>query len=343
MWISLLVFAVALAYRAYINRGQTKGTPDEKLYSIYAHRWRPGKSYGETIDDFLAKKDLEIPPTRFGFFAVCALASFGKKDWTQCFRPVTWVAAGSAALTAPLAYQVTQDLPSSLLVASSPLSLFLSRRALQDSFTGLLLLVGVWAVHLENAWLLAVALAFALISREAVLLYIPAFLAAWILKCGLWLEGSVAMVVGTVSAVVMYYSIGGRKLLAVLRKLKQPTDYVRRFQSGLPHRLLVDVALVSPVVLVAVLMTWERAPLWLLAFVGVALLVHAGVTPKNMRFLLIVDVCLRMLCAWLPGPWPWVVLALGSIADLWLYRAFGKCEDPVTANLVVKSGMYLES
>lgn len=235
-----------------------------------------------------------------------------------------------------MAFQVTHDLPSSLLVASSPLSFFLSRRALQDSFTGLLLLVGVWAVHLESSWLLAVAVALALISREAVLLYVPAYLAAWILKSGAehWIEGAVALAAGTASAVMAYYAAGGRKLVAVFRKLRQTTDYVRRFQSGMPHRILVDLALVSPVVLVAVLVNWGPAPSWLFGFVAGSVAVHAFITPKNVRFLLVVDIVLRMMCASLPEPWSWAVLVTGSVMDLLLYRAFGKCEDPVTLILL---------
>jgi hypothetical protein len=340
---SVLVFAVALAYRVYINRGQTKGTPDEKLYSIYAHMWRPGEVYRKAVEAFLAKPSLEIPPTRFGFFAVCASFCRGRKDWPQCFRPVTWVAAVSAAFAAPVAYQVTRDLPSSLLVASAPLSLFLSRRALQDSFTGLLLLVGVWAIYLQNVWLLVAATTLALISREALLLYLPSLLLGWGLRTSHWGLGAGALMASTAFALLAFYAAGGRQLMAVLKKLGQPTDYVRRFQSGPPHRLLVDMLLVSPVVTVTALVSWHRAPIWLLAFVGSALAIHSVITPKNIRFLLVVDVGTRMLCAGLPGPWPWIVLALGSVADLWLYRTFGKCEDPVTANLIMKSGMYLES
>lgn len=344
-WVSLAVVIVAsFAYRVYINRGQTKGVPDEKRYSIYAYTWRPGKRYKKEVDEFLGMPGLEIPPTRFGFFGVCALASFGRKEWTQCFKPVTWVAAVSAALTAPVSYFITEDLPSSLLVASSPLSLFLSRRALQDSFTALLMLLGVWAIHLANPWLLGISVVLALISREAMVLYLPALAAAWAVRTGVpyWFSGALALTLGTLGAIAAFYAVGGRRLIDIFKKLQQSTDYVRRFQSGMPHRMLVDMALVSPVVTLAVLANWSAGPLWLVTFAGIALLTHSGITPKNIRFLLVVDISARMLCASLPGPWPWVVLVAGSIADFYLYRAFGKVEDPVTANLVVKSGMYLE-
>lgn len=343
LWLfGLIVLAVAVAIRIYINRGQTTGSPDEKRYTLYAFHWRPGKSFTKDVDTFLALPGLEIPPTRVGFFAICRLTTLRKKEWSRCFPTITWIAAISAALTAPLAFLVTHDLPSSLLVASSPLSLYLSRRALQDSFTALLLLGAVWAVHLQNPWLLGVMSCLALLSREALLVYLPALLLAWCIKTGHWLNGGVALALGLLAAIGVFYALGGRRLVAVFKKLKQPTDYVRRFQSGMPHRILVDLTLVSPVIVVAVLASWAYGPRWLLAFTIGAVVTHACINPKNVRFMLIVDVCLRMLCASLPGPWPWIVLALGVPVDIWLYRAFGTTIDPVTNNLMLRTRMYLE-
>lgn len=341
--LSLLVFVVGLAYRAYINRiRRNVATPDEKVYCTYALTWKPGQAYARAVEDFIKKPGLEIPPTRFGFFALCSIFNRNRPNWTLCFRPVTWISAISAAFLAPLAYQVTHDLPSSLLVASSPLSLFLSRKALQDTFSCVWLLSGVWAIHLGNPWMLGASVVLALASREALVLYLPAFLVAWGLHTGLWVTGGLAVSLGIVVAVLAFYTLGGRQLLGVFRKLKQPTDYIRRFQSGMPHRLLVDLVLISPISLLVVLTSWSFAPLWLLAFTGVAMVVHSAITPKNVRFLLIIDICSRMLCAGLPGPWPWIVLVAGSVADLFLYRAIRDMEDPVTANLVVKLGMYQE-
>ncbi len=344
LWVSLtVIIAISFALRVYVNRGQTWGTPDEKRYSMHAYSWRPGKVFTDAIEAFITKEALEIPPTRYAFFAVAALVNRRKKDWTQCFRPMTWIAAVCGALTAPVAFLMTLNLPSSLLVASAPLSLFLSRRALQDTFTGLFLVFALLGLQLGNPWLLGAATSIALASREAVVLYLPALFVAWLLRTsGHWPSAAITLSASVLATVVGYYAIGGRKLVAVFRKLKQPTDYVRRFQSGMPHRVLTDLALVSPVTLIAALVGWQWMPLWLVGFLGAAILVHAFVTPKNVRFLLIVDLGMRIACAWLPDPWPWVVLVVSSVSDFFLYKAFGKVEDPVTANLVMKCGMYLE-
>lgn len=131
--------------------------------------------------------------------------------------------------------------------------------------------------------------------------------------------------------------------MAIFKKLRQSTDYVRRFQSGTPHRVVTDLILVSPVTTLSSLVACSWAPWWLIGFVGVGALTHAFITPKNARFLLAVDLGIRMLCAWLPGPWPWVVLVFGGYFDFKLYRAFSQVRDTVTYNLVVASNMYSEN
>jgi hypothetical protein len=130
-------------------------------------------------------------------------------------------------------------------------------------------------------------------------------------------------------------------LSAVFRKLRKPTDYVLRVQAGGPHRVLIDQLFVSPVTTVGALVACLQAPLWLVSFVGTALLVHAFVIPKNVRFMLVVDLGMRMLCASLPGFAPWVVLCLGTVSDVLLYRALYKTNDPVTYDLVLKTGMFV--
>ncbi len=342
LWLCLPLFFVALTYRAYINKGQVTATPDEKVYSTYAITWRAGRAYREAVEAFLSRPGLEIPPTRYGFFALSALVNRKRSSWTQSFRPVIWISAVAGALTVPAAYLVTHDLRSSLLVASSPLSLMLSRKALQDTLTAFFMVLALWGVQTGNTWILGTATACALASREALIFYLPAIFVAWGLRTGRWVEGSIALGGATVLAVMGFYALGGRKLLTIFRKLRRPTDYIRRFQSGPLHRLLVDLVLISPLVTVATLMGWSRVPVWLAAFAGTALVLHSFITPKNVRFLLVVDLAIRMMCASLPNPILWAVLVLGSVADLWLYRALGKIEDPVTANLVVRSGMYLE-
>jgi hypothetical protein len=340
LWLCLPIFSIALALRVAINKGQVTATPDEKVYSTYAYLWRAGKKYSEAVENFLSKPGLEIPPTRYGFFAVSALVNRGRSSWTSCFRPVIWISAVFGALAAPAAYLITADLPSSLLVASSPLSLILSRKALQDTFTALFVIFALWGVCLENVWVLGASIAGALASREAVLLYLPALFVSWGLKTGHWMNGGLVLIVATGAATLGFYGLGGRHLVSVFRKLRQPTAYVRRFQSGPLHRLLVDLMLVSPLTVFAALTSWAYAPIWLTGFVGIALMTHSLVTPKNVRFLLIVDLAIRMMCAFIPGPVSWGVLLAGLCADFWVYRAVGKVEDPVTVNLVARSRMY---
>jgi hypothetical protein len=178
-------------------------------------------------------------------------------------------------------------------------------------------------------------------SREALLLYTPALFAAWGFRTGDWILGGGVLMVGTLGSVVLFYLLGGRDLGAIFRKLNKPTDYVLRVQAGSPHRVLIDQMFVSPVTTVGALVACLQAPTWLVSFVAGALLVHAFVTPKNVRFMLAVDIGMRMLCASLPGVMPWVVLGFGGISDLLLYRVFYLTNDPVTYDLVLKTKMFV--
>lgn len=338
--LSFLVFAVALAIRIYLNRGQTWGTPDEKTYSTYAQTWRPGSKYRGAVKRFIDAPGLDIPPTRYGFFAVCSgVVALLKKP---AYQTLTWVAAASGALCAPLAFQITDSLPASLLIVSSALSLILSRRALQDTFAALMVMLALWAIHLQSVSLFGVAVLLMLATREALLLYLPAIGLAWWVATGKPVMGALAGFSGGLAAIGLYHLLGGRWLVSVFRKLRQPTDYVRRLQSGMNHRVLVDLVLVSPITVVGAIVASQWAPLWLTAFTGVALATHACITPKNVRFLLILDLSTRMLCAWLPGPWSWTVLGFGAFLDWQVFRAIKETRDTVTYNLVVKLGMYLE-
>lgn len=338
----LALFAVAFGCRFLINRGITVATPDDQRYAAYASNWRAGSAYRAEVEAFLAKSELEIPPTRYGFFAICALASRGRSTWQQCLGPITWVAACSGAMAAPIAFLITRDPWSSLLVVSSPLSLMLSRRALQDTFSSLFVLLAILSACLGNPWFFGASVAMMLATREAQLLFLPALLVAWHLATKDWLIGSAAALGGVVLAVSGFYLLGGRHLLSVFKKLGQSTDYVRRFQAGMGHRPLVDLVLVSPVTTIAGAVACVWAPKWLIGFVAVALGTHALITPKNVRFLLALEIGLRMLCAWLPSPWNWAILGAGLLSDLRMYFAVGGCKDPVTYNLVVRTGMYTE-
>jgi hypothetical protein len=341
LWLCLPLFSIAFAIRVKVNRGHTWGTPDEKTYTTYAQTWRPGAPYLPFIQKFLGSKELDdIPPTRYGFYALCAgLVAVLK---SHPFRTVTWVAAVAGALASPVSFAITGSLPAAVLVGTSALSLTLSRRAFQDTFAALALMLGLWAIHLQSVGLLFVSAWLALATREALLLYLPSLYLAWLVARGSWLSGGIALSLSGVSAVTIYHLLGGRQVLDVFRKLRQPTDYVRRFQSGLPHRVLVDLLMVSPVTMVGAFVAVPFSPGWLVCFVMGALGTHAFITPKNVRFILVVDLGTRMLCAWLPGPWPWVVLILGSLSDLALYRVFGRTKDPVSYNLLVATRMYSE-
>jgi 4-amino-4-deoxy-L-arabinose transferase-like glycosyltransferase len=260
-----------------------------------------------------------------------------------------------------------------LLVAVAPLQLQLSRRALQDGFFSLTVLVALWAFWERSrserkAWdaLLGSALLAAVLTKESSVILTLFFLAA--LLYPVWLTsapvpfshstlGAIVLPLPA-AAVIIYGLIPDLSLLARVLggwlAAAERAPYAVAYSSGYWFRYLVDFLLLSPVVAILAIgrdfvpereigrRFIERTTLVL--FVAFSML-----SLKNIRYVSFLDVPIRMLAVMSLGALlhrvelggtRGVALAAATIVvalyDLVLFHAVfirSGVYDPVTANL----------
>jgi hypothetical protein len=318
--------------------------PDERTYfemgrTLREHGLRRGFQ-------LLAERFLGAPgaaalpsPIRYGWALLAAsvgthrralsLASFALAPAALAWA--LWETGGGWPLTAV----------SLALAASSPLLWILGRWSLQDAPVAVLALVALGFALRGDAVGLGLTLAALLACKEAAGLYVPALALSWWLSGAGWLLFAGALtgagVIWCAGALAAY----GRKALPVLlRALRgHGTDYTARYQSGAPHRLLVDLVLVSPFV---VLLAAQQFGMMLL--VTAIAIPHAAAPVRNVRNILAADLLMRHAAAV-------ALLALESISAsvlgllaLLAYDAITAYRlrniyDPVTASLTRELGM----
>lgn len=220
-------------------------------------------------------------------------------------------------------------------LALSPLLCLLGRRALQDApIAGLVLVALGFALRAEPVGL-AVTLVLLLATKEAAGLYIPALAAVWFVAGGSALSFAVAVTAAVVVCVVVWRVIFGRRWLTLFRRATagHDTPYSREHQSGWPHRLLVDLFLVSPAIVLGAAAGFTPSPL--LLFAATALLAHALAPIRNVRFVLAVDLALRAFVALtFPVAIPFLILI-----DVGIALRIRNVYDPVTHSLAQALGM----
>jgi len=224
---------------------------------------------------------------------------------------------------------------SAALVAASPLLWQLGGRALQDVTVALFaaLMIGAATHGIVIGFAASV---FCLLSiKEASALLVPvALLAAWLSGQDALALGA-AGAIGALVALLVMRAIVGPNTLRVFRKAKlaHGNEYAKTHQSGAPHRLLVDLTLVSPAVALAFCATSPSLPIVMLVAATIAL--HDLAPIRNVRTILIVDLVARC----------WVATQLGAIAipllavDAYVYTRIRHIYDPVTSELTRALGM----
>lgn len=171
--------------------------------------------------------------------------------------------------------------------------------------------------------------------KEAGILYLPALGLAAVLS-GAPILGTLAALTGaTLAWALATRLILGKSTGAILRAIRgaHDSDYSKRFQRGGAHRLFVDLALCSPVVLVAALVDYPIA-----AFVVASLVAH-GLSPvNNVRTVLGVEIVLRLALVPFVAMRP-EYLALILVVDLFILKKLRDVYDPTTAALTKALGM----
>jgi hypothetical protein len=318
--------------------------PDERSYfemgrTLRAHGLRRG--FRLLAERFLRDPaaDEQPSPIRYGWALVAAAIGHQRRALSLASIALAPLALTWALWETGGGWQRTAV--TLALAASSPLLWMLGRRSLQDAPVAVLALVALGLVLRGDAVGLGLTLAALLACKEAAGLYVPALALSWWLSGAAWLPFAGALTGAGVLWSAGAFAAYGRKALPVLlRALRgHGTDYTARYQSGAPHRLLVDLVLVSPFV---VLLAAQQVGMVLL--VAAIVIPHAAAPVRNVRNILAADLLMRAAAAV-------VLVALESIAAsalgllaLIAYDAITayrlrKIYDPVTAGLTRELGM----
>lgn len=290
---------------------------DETVYSIQAkHVAVHGLGgYRRLVQEFLAVPAAwQFPsPARFGWIWLCAIGMRGGLRRDPRGVAAISAAAGVAAhaLMMAIAFELGGHLAmlaSGALGLLAPLALHLGRRALQDSAVVAATLAAVYAM-LEAPWLLLPALLILLSLKESSLLAWPALFVVALIR-GLELADLAAFALAPlIFAAALALFAGDWRAVPKLAKAiakGQRTAYSKRFQAGPPQRGLVDLASLSPLVLVGAGLGAYAAPS-IAAFAALLLLAHGALPIQNIRFAASADAALRIVAAvWLatlPAVW----------------------------------------
>ncbi|WP_242342804.1 glycosyltransferase family 39 protein [Anaeromyxobacter terrae] len=305
---------------------------------------------------------------RWGWYGIGAVVCKAQPDCSH--RSLAWISTLAGILVVLLAYAVGRArlgeraaLLGAAFVAASPLQLGLGRRALQDELVCATVLAALWtalrvldAPNGARAWgryaaaISAASLAFAV--KETFVLYAPAFIALWLFTRarrggGRPLDAALLLV-----PPLVYY--GGYCLLthsgtqffemARVAVSSLGSEYARQYQSGPPHRYLVDLLVLSPVpVLLAIgagasivssRVQAVSGPRQLAAFAALALASFALVS-KSVRFVAAPDALVSLLAAWFV-----ISLAERSRTPLRLIAAAGMIV--VASNLWIFDRVFLQ-
>jgi 4-amino-4-deoxy-L-arabinose transferase-like glycosyltransferase len=375
-----LVLLFAAALRFYWNDVQTYfPLADEGRYlaDVQILVERGIASYPAIVNGFLDNSARWVYPNplRWGYLGVAALFCGITHDLS--FRALATLSTMAGILSVLLTYLIGAELlerPAAIagaaLMATSPLQLALGRRALADELFCLAFLLSIFTLlrHLreEDAgkrarWLIGwiVATTFAIAVKEQFLMVYPIVLLFW------WLRGgrrfTPRLVMMWVLPPLLYFStfcLLSASLTKFFRVAWIITSvmgapYASQYQSGPPHRILIDFLAIAPIVTIVAIVAAafltlqlvhrEEGEWQLMILLAGILALHALLPSKNLRYLIEADPLFRLLAASFVWKqirarglgWPTTIAALGlnGAAELALFVTIfirGGVYDPVT-------------
>lgn len=348
MTTAVIICLIALAVLKLTLNTVTKfSTADETMMRVRALRVAlPGYSHEREVERWPNDAyELKFP----GMTRFAALFLYGViyRITGSCSARVITAVSTLAGIAIPvlcwaIAHRVApgSELAAVVLTGLSPLVLHLGRRALLDAQTCALALAVIVAGLYGQMMTAAVLLALMVAVKETTVTHVPT-----IAVC-LWMAGvpevSIEPILfgGGCLYVTAFFAIGGgTKAIKAYRLAVRAskTDEYGRYQEGGIHRLLIDLALISPVALSAA----SRSTLWVVMIPALILLaVHAALpVAQAIRMTLTADVLMRLAAAQViaHSAHPIVWLCVAAAVDVALFRKVfpkvGGVYDPITANL----------
>lgn len=327
----ILLFAGAL--RFYWNNVESYSPADESHYLRDAGALVQGgiTSYPALVDGYLGDptRHLFPSPLRWGYLGLASL--FCSLTGVVSFRALATLSTIAGLLSVLLTFLIGVELvgrPAAIfgtaLVTTSPLQLALGRRALADPLFCLAFLLAIFMLlrylRAKNpgeragwliGWIAATTLTIAV--KEQFLLVYPVVLLFWWFRSRRLLTPSLLL---TWTAPPLLYTAIFCLLSASMSKFfkvvwitvsSMGATYTAQYQSGPPHRILIDSLAIAPLVTVAAILAagfialrlsncaeTERHLLLLCAGILVA---HAMLPSKNLRYLIELDPLARLLVA----------------------------------------------
>lgn len=306
--------------------------PDEIVYRRSAQTIRDyGIVRGSRLlaERFLAEPNSAAFPSPIRWLWTLACAVVGTKRLALASLALVPLAASWALWRVNPSWQILA------LAASSPLLWIVARRELQDGPVAALTLVALGFALRGDPVALGLTLAALLAVKEVSPLAWPALCVGWFLQGHHWWPLALALAGASALWALLTLAVFRRDAIPVIRRALggHGTQYTRDHQRGGIHRLFVDVALLSPLVLIAALGEPPgivgRALVWIL-------FAHALVKVQNARTVLAADILLRALAAATAPLW---ILGILIACDAWIIWRTRRVYDPVTAELTSALGM----
>lgn len=357
LFLPLLVIAAAI--RIAVNNVVAFSRADETVYLLYARALAAGEGYPKLIRMFVDDPGMWVfpNPLRWSYLGLASLCSSSHHALATLSTLSGIVAVALTYWVARELFDETAALAAAALAATSPLQLALGRRALADEFFCVAVLASIAALLLYArtkrlpwlaAWIAATTIAIA--AKEQFLFLYPVLLLFW------WLRTRAVHWAWALPPFLFYavFCALARDLTSFFRIARIITSamtapYAEQYQSGPPHRLLLDSLAIAPLVTIVALAAIVgiglrrdafAPPYRQLALLAAGILaVHAALPSQNLRYIVAADPLLRILgAAFLlhdarPGRWLGGALAVNAAAELLLFhRVFiaGQVYDPVT-------------
>lgn len=372
------ILAGAALLRLALNDVATYSPADESVYVDLSRRLGEGgyfSAYAGIAREWIADPSWwRYPsPLRCGYLALTTFAT-RLVDYADP-RVLAWISTLAGIAVVPLLFVTARRLAgtrTALLAAAfaavSPIELALGRRALQDevlcaaallAFASIVAMLDDGARPILRTALAIAALTFALSIKETFLFLFPA------LAVFVWLDlrprrpGLRHLALFLAPPLLWWTS-----LAALARDVTMPyrtarlvassmaARYVVQYQSGPPHRVLLDFLIVAPLVavlacgavaLMASGANTNRRARALAALVVLGFAAFALVSSKNLRFTVMLDPLVRLLAAWIvvlprdgAGSRASTIIGVAAMnlaIELELFRAVfitGAVYDPVT-------------
>ena len=270
-WLLLAILVGAAALRIGVDNVRLFNPADEGTYIrttqfLLIHGWG---AYPQVVRDYVADPRAWFypDPLRYGWYAATTLGcAIQRHANAHALASVSTFASILAVFLTWLLARELLDESSALFAAAlsvtSPLQLALGRRALQDEFfcarvpaRALVRRARAKSPTIARSIAAALSLAFMLSVKESGLLVLPAALA---LIYAIKRRIAVSDVIVIVAAVALYFAgfvvvaRDARLFFQVfdIVRAAQRAPYVVQFQGGPPHRVLIDLLTIAPVVFI---------------------------------------------------------------------------------------------